>query len=187
MIVRLLIVTVFWVLGFAGLGYSVRSFRTQEAITAQKSLLEQIEYDAALEKSKQAVALSPEAPQAWVAMGETLYAMASIRIDSKLGKQAIDAYRKAADLDPLNERRWRELAKTQALLGEPKGALITLTTALSRDPYNVETHYVKGYALQMLGRLEEARKEYETSYLILPNPEAANALKALNVPLPTLR
>lgn len=170
-----------------GLSFSVRSFRTQEAVASQKYLLDQIEYDGALEKSKQALAFGPDAPQAWVARAETLYAMGSIRLDSKLSKQAVDAYRKAAELDPLNERRWRELAKTQALTGDPKGALITLRTALSRDPYNVETHYVKGYALQLLGRLEEARKEYEVSYLIFPNPEAANALKALKVPLPTPR
>lgn len=187
MIVRLLIVAAFWVLGFTGLSFSVRSFKTQQAVTDQKGLLDQIEYDAALEKSKQAVALSPDAPQAWVAMAETLYAMGSIRLDSKLSKQAVDAYHKAAELDPLNERRWRELAKTQALQGDPKGALITLKAALSRDPYNVETHFVQGFALQMLGKLEEARREYETSYLIYPNAEAANALKALKAPLPAAK
>ena len=87
--------------------------------------------------------------------------------------EAVDLLRKATLLDPRNGDLHRELGITFLMFHEWERARVEMLEAVRREPNNVDAHSGLAYALEKLGDLDGALKEYrlctqldphETSY-----------------------
>jgi tetratricopeptide (TPR) repeat protein len=89
----------------------------------------------------------PKHAQVWIASGDLLA--------STEPAEAIRAYRRAIDLEPLEERAYLGLAK----LEQPPGALATLRRLIARIPASIEGHYRLGLRLAANGDLAATIRE----------------------------
>ncbi|MEJ2007284.1 MAG: tetratricopeptide repeat protein [Acidobacteriota bacterium] len=75
-------------------------------------------------------------------------------------KEAIEALRKATVLDPRNSDLHRELGITFLMIHDWERARVEMLEAIRHDPGNVDAHSGLAYALEKLGDLNGALKEY---------------------------
>lgn len=76
-------------------------------------------------------------------------------------KEAVELLRKAATLDPRNGDLHRELGITFLMFHDWESARIEMLEAVRREPENVDAHSGLAYALEKLGDLDEALKQYK--------------------------
>lgn len=76
-------------------------------------------------------------------------------------KEAVELLRKAATLDPRNGDLHRELGITFLMFHDWEGARIEMLEAVRREPENVDAHSGLAYALEKLGDLDGALKQYK--------------------------
>jgi Tetratricopeptide repeat len=75
-------------------------------------------------------------------------------------KEAVELLRKATMLDPRNGDLHRELGITFLMFHDWEGARIEMLEAVRREPENVDAHSGLAYALEKLGDLDGALKQY---------------------------
>lgn len=76
-------------------------------------------------------------------------------------KEAVELLRKATMLDPRNGDLHRELGITFLMFHDWEGARIEMLEAVRREPENVDAHSGLAYALEKLGDLDGALKQYQ--------------------------
>jgi serine/threonine protein kinase len=100
--------------------------------------------------------------QLWVARNRTLTASAAVLL-VLLGKVVVDGQRAALAIRRLSASAPVFAARAQELLrdGDFNGALEAAENAVDLEPGNASNHVVRGNALQVLMRWEDAKKAYE--------------------------
>jgi len=83
--------------------------------------------------------------------------------------EAVAAFRRALELDPENSDLHRELGITFLLSKEWKRARVEMIEAIRHDQTDADAHNGLGYALEKLGDLDEAVKEYRTATHLEPD------------------
>ncbi len=76
-------------------------------------------------------------------------------------KEAVELLRKATMLDPRNGDLHRELGITFLMFHDWEGARIEMLEAVRREPESVDAHSGLAYALEKLGNLDGALKQYQ--------------------------
>jgi tetratricopeptide (TPR) repeat protein len=82
---------------------------------------------------------------------------------------AVAALRQAMKLDPENSDLHRELGITFLMAKEWKRARVEMIEALRHDQTDADAHNGLGYALEKLGDMDGAVKEYRTAYKLEPD------------------
>ncbi|HET9178198.1 MAG TPA: tetratricopeptide repeat protein [Terriglobia bacterium] len=77
-------------------------------------------------------------------------------------KESVDLLRRATLLDPRNGDLHRELGITFLMFHDWESAKVEMLEAVRRDPQSVDAHSGLAYALEKLGDLDGALKEYRT-------------------------
>jgi Flp pilus assembly protein TadD len=95
---------------------------------------------------------------------EAVQLRAQARLD-----EAVNALRQAAKLDPENSDLHRELGITFLLAKEWKRARVEMIEALRHDQADADAHNGLGYALEKLGDMEGALREYRTATHLEPD------------------
>jgi len=85
-----------------------------------------------------------------------------LRVQGRLD-EAVAALRQAIKLDPENSDLHRELGITFLLAKEWKRARVEMIEAIRHDQTDADAHNGLGYALEKLGDLDSAVKEYRTA------------------------
>lgn len=152
-------------------------------------------YDEAIAAARRAIAIAPNLAEAYLALGFALFtgkldlAAARPAYDrayqlgrgnadvvllfalycSRAGRatQATEAVEQAVALDPLNPRAHRAEGSVAYAARRYSDALPPLHRALDLNPKMTFAHFLAGAALTGLGRLQDARKEFEAE----PQPE----------------
>ncbi len=83
--------------------------------------------------------------------------------------EAVSALREAMKLDPENSDLHRELGITFLLAKEWKRARVEMIEALRHDQNDADAHNGLGYALEKLGDIDGALKEYRTATHLEPD------------------
>jgi tetratricopeptide (TPR) repeat protein len=83
--------------------------------------------------------------------------------------EAVAALREAMKLDPENSDLHRELGITFLLAKEWKPARVEMTEAIRHDQTDADAHNGLGYALEKLGDIDGALKEYRTATHLEPD------------------
>jgi tetratricopeptide (TPR) repeat protein len=83
--------------------------------------------------------------------------------------EAVDALREAVKLDPENADLHRELGITFLLAKEWKRARVEMIEAIRHDHADADSHNSLGYALEKLGDVQGAVKEYRLASQIEPD------------------
>jgi len=91
-----------------------------------------------------------------------------LRNQGELG-EAVKELREATKLDPENSDLHRELGITFLLNKDWKRARIEMLEAIRHDPTDADAHNGLGYALEKLGELEPALKEYRAATHLEPD------------------
>jgi len=85
--------------------------------------------------------------------------------------EAVSALRQAQDLDPENSDLHRELGITFLLSKEWKRARVEMIEAIRHDRTDADAHNGLGYALEKLGDLDGAVKEYRRATQLEPDDQ----------------
>ena len=123
---------------------------------------------AKIEESRAAVAVDPSNPLRWVYLAHTFAA-------NHIPSPAIAAYERALELDAENAKIWYQLALAQHEGAQTLEALDSIEAALARDTSVPAYHWRRANWLFDEGRIEEARRGYETALRLDPNDAAAVA------------
>jgi tetratricopeptide (TPR) repeat protein len=83
--------------------------------------------------------------------------------------EAVQELREATKLDPENSDLHRELGITFLLNKDWKRARVEMLEAIRHDPTDADAHNGLGYALEKLGELDLALKEYRTATHLEPD------------------
>jgi tetratricopeptide (TPR) repeat protein len=83
--------------------------------------------------------------------------------------EAVAALREAMKLDPENSDLHRELGITFLMAREWKRARVEMIEAIRHDQTDADAHNGLGYALEKLGDIDGALKEYRTAYNLEPD------------------
>jgi tetratricopeptide (TPR) repeat protein len=83
--------------------------------------------------------------------------------------EAVQELHEAAKLDPENSDLHRELGITFLLNKDWKRARVEMLEALHHDPTDADAHNGLGYALEKLGEVEPALREYRTATELEPD------------------
>jgi protein O-GlcNAc transferase len=102
----------------------------------------------------------PDAAMLWKLQGAALQMQ---------GKDALPAFRKAAELMPDDAEAHNNLGIALQEGGQTDEALASFRRALAIDPGFIEAHYNLGNVLSELGRLEEAAASYRNALKINPD------------------
>lgn len=84
-------------------------------------------------------------------------------------KQAVELLRKAAALDPRNGDLHRELGITFLMFQDWERARVEMLETIRREPNNAEAHSGLAYALEKLGNLNGALKQYRICTRLAPH------------------
>ncbi len=98
--------------------------------------------------------------------------------ESKL-HEAIGAYRRAVDIDPLLSAAWINLGVALRAIGHPDAAVAALSRGVALNPDDAAAHSNLGNALRACGRLDEAKTAQLRSIRRDPNGAAAHYNLAL--------
>jgi len=93
---------------------------------------------------------------------------AQLRAQGQLD-QAVELLHEAARMDPENSDLHRELGITFLLDKEWKRARVEMLEALRHDPNDADAHNGLGYALEKLGDIDSALKEYRVATHLEPD------------------
>jgi TolB-like protein/tetratricopeptide (TPR) repeat protein len=172
------------------LAHAARS-RSLAALAGEHARIDQLKplYDEAIASARKAIALAPDLAEAHLALGFALFtgrldlAAARPAYDRayQLGRgnadvvllfalycsraararEAAQAVEQAVALDPLNPRAHRAEGSVAYAARRYSDALPPLRKALDLNPKMTFAHFLAGASLMGLGRLPEARKEFE--------------------------
>ncbi|MFQ5983056.1 MAG: winged helix-turn-helix domain-containing protein, partial [Woeseiaceae bacterium] len=114
--------------------------------------------------AERAIALAPDLPEAWVAMGlqtgmGILYTKNISNNEPALLQEAEAAYERALSLDPNNPAALEAYARYRLFLGQPAAAVVLLDRAVVLDPLST-IRQLRAQAMYRAGRIDEARREY---------------------------
>jgi tetratricopeptide (TPR) repeat protein len=84
-------------------------------------------------------------------------------------EEAVQLLRQATKMDPENSDLHRELGITFLLDKEWKRARVEMLEAIRHDPTDADAHNGLGYALEKLGEIDSALKEYRTATRLEPD------------------
>jgi len=131
---------------------------------------ERLELQAATGKDVQAPAppTGLEAAQARIELQQAIQRALHLRAAGRL-EEAVALLRQVTRLDSENPDLHRELGITLLLGKDWKRARIEMIEAIRHDPQNADAHNGLGYALEKLGKLEAALKEYRTATRLEPD------------------
>ena len=93
---------------------------------------------------------------------------ATLRAQGQLD-EAVQLLHEAARMDPENSDLHRELGITFLLNKEWKRARVEMLEALRHDPNDADAHNGLGYALEKLGDINSALKEYRVATHLEPD------------------
>ncbi len=91
-----------------------------------------------------------------------------LRSEGRL-EEAVSELREVAKLDPENSDLHRELGITFLLGREWKRGRVEMLEAIRHDPNDADAHNGLGYALEKMGDLTDALKEYQTATHLEPD------------------
>lgn len=115
---------------------------------------EQDDYRAVVASYNRAIRLNPEQrAEVWRGLG-----LAYTQL--KRTDYAVQAYRRAAERNPLDARGWRELCEAQLRDGNPEQALDAADRALAREDDYAEAWACRGDALLQQNALEQAESAF---------------------------
>lgn len=161
---------------------SLEVYRAAEAFDEARSATERGRYDLALARLEAARRLTPGDALVWAETGKVRLLVWAFRRDEPAGRGALEAYREAVRLNPLDGVRHSELAWAALTLGRYREAEQALGQALQKDPHNAYYTYMKGYLRERQGRREEAAALYRRSLEIRWSAQAQAGLKLLEAP-----
>lgn len=115
------------------------------------------------------IAMDPlEAAEAKIKLRRDVQRAAQLRAQSQLD-EAVQLLHEAARMDPENSDLHRELGITFLLNKEWKRARVEMLEALRHDPSDADAHNGLGYALEKLGDIDGALKEYRAATHLEPD------------------
>lgn len=127
----------------------------------------------ALAYLNEALADAPDNIGLLMARGATERAMGDV-------EAAIATYGLVVEAEPLFERAWIELIRTEAVAGDADAARATLDRALAELPDGVDLLWAQASFLEQAGDIDGAIAIYDSLYAVLPNsPVVANNLASL--------
>jgi tetratricopeptide (TPR) repeat protein len=110
------------------------------------------ETDKAIEKYKEAINVEPQAPNAYILLGN-IYAA------QKKHLEALDCYKKASELQPENAKTYTFIGNTYFMLNDLENAIYTYRSALHLDECSVENKLVYIEIVQEYINRKEANKK----------------------------
>jgi len=116
-----------------------------------------------------APAASPlEAADQMVRLRQLIHDSIQLRAKGHI-EEAVRQLREAAKLDPENSDLHRELGITFLLVKEWKRARVEMLEAIRHEPNDSDAHNGLGYALEKMGQLDAALKEYRIATHLDPD------------------
>lgn len=112
-------------------------------------LLQQKDYDKAVEPLQTAAALDPDNPSVLREWSTALWLAGQTNV-------ALDSLRRACEKEPMNAKWWRDLAGWHQAAGQPEQALETFQNAVELDPSDALSWRDMGWTLWSLNRREES-------------------------------
>jgi tetratricopeptide (TPR) repeat protein len=123
----------------------------------------------ALGAYNRAAALAPEDPLLHASRGAVLQTLGRYN-------DAADAYRAATSLTPDQASYWESLALNLSAANRQDEALRAADETLARNPASFVAYMVRGGALELQGRAEDARSAYERAVEFAPDGSGARRL-----------
>ena len=167
-----------WILAFAAIAiaalasaYSVATFQAASLRTESQALLPEAKYDEAVRVLRRARSLTPQNAVLSRDLGNAHLLMYAFRADEEQAVLAVEAMRRAADLNPLDARNFNELGWTLMAMGRLEEAEQAFRDALERDPLNVHNIYSLGRLYEQRGDPAAAIEEYERALQIREDRE----------------
>jgi cytochrome c-type biogenesis protein CcmH/NrfG len=124
--------------------------------------------DSSLQKEAASAGASPDFRGKPIELREHIQRAVQLRARGRI-EEAVQHLRDASKLDPENADLHCELGITFLLGKDWKRARVEMLEALRHDPTNADAHNGLGYALEKLGRLDDALKEYRTASKLDPD------------------
>ncbi len=109
-----------------------------------------------------------EAAEAKIQLRADVHRAVRLRAQGRL-EEAVELLRSATKMDPENSDLHRELGITFLLGKEWKRAQVEMLEAIRHDPSDADAHNGLGYALEKLGNLDAALKEFRTATHLDPD------------------
>ncbi len=103
-----------------------------------------------------------------VKLSQSVQRAVRLRSQSRL-EEAVELLRQATKMDPENSDLHRELGITFLLDKEWKRARVEMLEAIRHDPTDADAHNGLGYALEKLGEIDAALKEYRIATRLEPD------------------
>ncbi len=128
----------------------------------------EIRHDAGGAPAVEANPASMEAAQVKVRLRELVQQAVRVRARGRF-EEAVRLLREAAKLDPENSDLHRELGITFLLSKDWPRARVEMLEAIRHQPDDADAHNGLGYALEKLGKLEAALKEYRIATHLEPD------------------
>ncbi len=121
-----------------------------------------------LQKQAASAGASPEFRGKPIELREHIQKAVQLRSRGRI-EEAVQHLRAASRLDPDNSDLHCELGITFLLGKDWKRARVEMLEAVRHDPTNADAHNGLGYALEKLGRLDDALKEYRAASKLDPD------------------
>lgn len=112
-----------------------------------------------------------QSPESYLSEADELYRSGKISL-------AIDAYKSAINVDPMNVATFISLARLQVFAGQYDEAIENTQNALLKNPNNSLAHAVQGWALGFQGKYGEAELAIRKALDLDPNNALAHAYYA---------
>jgi predicted Zn-dependent protease len=94
-------------------------------------------------------------------------------LSNKAPREAMAQLDKAVKLQPREGSFWELRGHAWAMLGKRNKAMQAFTTAIGKNPDYFSHHLARGLHHYELGKMIEAQRDLQTSYSLLPVPQAA--------------
>jgi tetratricopeptide (TPR) repeat protein len=126
----------------------------QDLLKKAELLLNQQQFDAAIDNCNQAIQLNPDAAAAWYWKGRALYGQQQL-------EEAIAAYTRALQLNPSDAETWHWRGGALARVGRFTEAEFSFDRATQLNPDNGDSWYWRGRSLHQLKHYAEAITAYD--------------------------
>lgn len=127
----------------------------------------EISPDSSLQKEAASAGASPDFRGIPIELRDDIHQAIQLRARGRI-EDAVQHLRDASKLDPENSDLHCELGITFLMGKDWKRARVEMLEAVRHDPTNADAHNGLGYALEKLGRLDDALKEYRTASKLDP-------------------